>query len=86
MGNGVIFNFCNSEKRISLLEDKKLKKKPSPRTLARNKLRLEKFITKKALALNTNSETSTDKDTLNVTPKDSDAIVTPNNYPHALPY
>ena len=52
MSHGFVFNFCNTEKRISLLKDNKLKKKPSPSTLARNKLRMEKFIAmKKASAL-----------------------------------
>jgi hypothetical protein len=77
MSNGFTFNFCNTEKRNSLLKDSKLKKKPSPSTLAQNKIRMEKFIAKKkASAPNTNSETSTDKDTTNVTLKDSDAIAT----------
>ena len=77
MINGFIFNFCNSEKRIFLLEDKQMKKKPSPSALARNKLRLEKFMAKKkASVLNTNSETSTDKGATNVILKDSDAIAT----------
>ena len=77
LSNGFIFNFCNTEKRISLLENKNQKKKLSPSTLARNKLRMEKFVAmKKASTLNTNSWLSTDKDTTNVTLKDSDAIVT----------
>ena len=78
LSNGFIFNFCNTEKRISLLENKNQKKKLSPSTLARNKLRKEKFIAKKKdSALNSNSGPSTeDKDTINVTLKDSDAIAT----------
>ena len=79
LSNGFIFNFCNNEKRNSLLENNMKKKKPSPSTLARNKIRMEKFIAmKKASAPNTNSETgcepSTDKDTSNV--KDSEVTAT----------
>ena len=75
LSNGFIFNFCNTEKRNSLLDNNKQKKKPSPSTLARNKLRMEKFIEKKkASDLNTNSGPSKDKDTENVTLKDSDVI------------
>ena len=77
MSNGFNFNFCNTEKRNSLLKDSKLKKKPSPSTLARNKIRMEKFIAKKkASALNAKSGPSTDKESSNVTLKDSDAIAT----------
>ena len=77
MSNGFNFNFCNTEKRNSLLKDSKLKKKPSPSTLARNKIRIEKFIAKKkASALNAKSGPSTDKESSNVTLTDSDSIAT----------
>ena len=53
LSNGFIFNFCNTEKRNSLLDNNKQKKKPSPSTLARNKICMEKFIAKKkASAIN----------------------------------
>ena len=81
LSNGFIFNFFNNEKRNSLLENNMKKRKPSPSTLARNKIRMEKFIAmKKASAPNTNTETgrepSTGKDTSNVTLKDSEATAT----------
>ena len=75
MSNGFVFNFSNTEKRNSLLKDTKLKKTSSPSTLARNKTRMEKFIAiKKSSALNANSDPSTDKETSDVTLKDSDNI------------
>ena len=75
MSNGFVFNFSNTEKRNSLLKDTKMKKKSSPSTMARNKTRMEKFLAiKKSSALNAISDPSTDKETSDVTLKDSDNI------------
>ena len=46
LSNGFIFNFCNNEKRNSLLVNNIKKKKPSPSTLARNKIRMKKVYQK----------------------------------------